>query len=178
MAGGRRAAPDSGSSWSAQRGRAASPARHLPALAAQVYEALSLISVRDFKAAAALLIDSVATFTAAEICPYERFICYAVLSAQLALDRPTIKAKVVDAPEILAVINSLPHINTFLNSLCEPPRVRVRLGPTPDLARPLPPQSAPTRADAPVHNTIPPPPSRAQVQLPVRRVHARARPRD
>lgn len=38
---------------------------------AQVYEALSLISVRDFKQAATLLIDSVATFTAAEVCSCE-----------------------------------------------------------------------------------------------------------
>ena len=97
--------------------RARCCARHVPCARRQVYEALSLMSIREFKQAATLLLDSVATFTATEICSYEQFIAYAVLAAQLALDRPTMKAKVVDAPEILAVIGKMPHIESFLNSL-------------------------------------------------------------
>mmetsp|Transcript_40780 Transcript_40780/g.94494 ORF Transcript_40780/g.94494 Transcript_40780/m.94494 type:complete len:402 (-) Transcript_40780:368-1573(-) len=87
----------------------------------KVYEAMYLVSVRQFEQAATLLLDSVATFTATEVCSYERFILYVVIAAQLALDRPTMKSKVVDAPEILAVIGNMPHIESFLNSLynCE-----------------------------------------------------------
>lgn len=84
----------------------------------KVYEAAHLMSIRQFSQAATLLLDSIATFTATEICSYERFIFYVVLTAQLSLDRPTIKQKVIDAPEVLAVIGSMPHVESFLNSLC------------------------------------------------------------
>jgi 26S proteasome regulatory subunit N7 len=83
----------------------------------KVYESLHLIAIRQFDEAAQLLLDSVATFTATEVCSYERFICYVVLTAQLSLDRPTLKSKVIDAPEILAVIGQLPFLKSFLNSL-------------------------------------------------------------
>ena len=43
-----------------------------------VYEAFYLITVRDIKGAAALLLDCVATFTCTELCTYEQFIFYAV----------------------------------------------------------------------------------------------------
>lgn len=63
----------------------------------KVYEGVQLLSVRQFTQAAALLLDSVATFTATEVCSYERFISYVVLACQLSLDRPTMKAKVTIA---------------------------------------------------------------------------------
>ncbi len=33
------------------------------------------------------------------------------------LDRVSLKSKVVDAPEILTVIESIPHLSTYLNAL-------------------------------------------------------------
>lgn len=44
----------------------------------KVYEALYLVSARDIKGAAALLLQCVATFTCTELCSYQEFIFYAV----------------------------------------------------------------------------------------------------
>jgi hypothetical protein len=48
---------------------------------------------------------------------YEQCIYYTVLLAVVALDRPTLKAKVIDSPEVLAVIDVLPHARPFLSCL-------------------------------------------------------------
>ena len=40
----------------------------------KVYEALFLLRIRDLKKASALLLDSIATFTATELLPYNQFI--------------------------------------------------------------------------------------------------------
>jgi 26S proteasome regulatory subunit N7 len=53
------------------------------------------------KRAAELLLDGVATFTAVELCSYEHFIFYAVLTNLLSLPRPQIKKKIIDGPDIL-----------------------------------------------------------------------------
>ena len=55
---------------------------------------------RDFKSAAELLLDGVATFTCTELCSYESFIFYAVLTNVLYLKRPDLKKKIVDGPEV------------------------------------------------------------------------------
>ena len=48
---------------------------------------------------------------------YERCIFYTVLLAVVALDRPTLKARVIDSPEVLSVLDSLPHLRPFLSAL-------------------------------------------------------------
>ena len=40
---------------------------------------------------------------------YPRFIKYAVATAVVALDRSTLKAKVIDSPEVIAVIHEVQH---------------------------------------------------------------------
>lgn len=85
----------------------------------KVYEAYYNMAVRDFKAAADLLLDSVATFTTTELFNYEQCIFYTVMTTIVSLSRMDLKAKVVDAPEVLTVIDALPHLGTFLNSLYE-----------------------------------------------------------
>jgi hypothetical protein len=52
------------------------------------------MSIRDFKEAAELLIDSLSTFTATELMEYEEFVALAVLAAAVGCDRKTLKAKV------------------------------------------------------------------------------------
>lgn len=54
-----------------------------------------------------------------ELFSYETCIFYTVLTAIPTLDRVSLKAKVVDAPEILTVIDTIPNLNTFLNALYE-----------------------------------------------------------
>jgi 26S proteasome regulatory subunit N7 len=60
----------------------------------KVYRALHCLSIRDFKQAADLLIDSLSTFTATELMEYEEFVGLAVLAAAVGCDRKTLKAKV------------------------------------------------------------------------------------
>lgn len=50
--------------------------------------------------------DSLSTFTSYELCSYSSLIIYAVLAGSVSLKRVDFKSKVVDAPEIKAVIGS------------------------------------------------------------------------
>ncbi|KAL3137087.1 hypothetical protein ABBQ32_006672 [Trebouxia sp. C0010 RCD-2024] len=83
----------------------------------KVYEALFLMVTRDFKKAGELFLDSTATFGATELMSYETLIFYSVVTSVITLDRVNLKKKVVDAPEILTVIDSIPNLTSFLNSL-------------------------------------------------------------
>ncbi|KAM0932157.1 putative proteasome component (PCI) domain, winged helix DNA-binding domain superfamily [Dioscorea sansibarensis] len=83
----------------------------------KVYEGLYCMSTRNFKKAANLFLDSISTFTTYELFPYDTFIFYTVLTSIISLDRVSLKQKVVDAPEILAVIGKVPYLSEFLNSL-------------------------------------------------------------
>ena len=60
----------------------------------QVYDALYCLWTRNFKRAASLLIDGIATFTATELFPYSTFVLYVVLAAMVAVDRNTLRDKV------------------------------------------------------------------------------------
>ncbi|MEW5300683.1 MAG: hypothetical protein WDW36_003596 [Sanguina aurantia] len=83
----------------------------------KVYEAVLALYTRDFKHAAELLLDSTATFTATELFPYSTLILYAVVASLISVPRVSLKAKVVDSPEILTVLGTLPHLEPLLHSL-------------------------------------------------------------
>jgi len=85
----------------------------------KVYEAVFFTRTRHFSQAAHMFLESVATFTAVELFEYPRFIKYAVATAVVALDRSTLKSKVIDSPEVIAVIHEVPHLQRFLNSIYE-----------------------------------------------------------
>ena len=74
----------------------------------KVYEGIHLMQARDFKGASALFLDSLATFTATELISFEDFVFLACITGLLALDRVTIKEKLIDSPEVLSVIKQLP----------------------------------------------------------------------
>mmetsp|Transcript_223 Transcript_223/g.728 ORF Transcript_223/g.728 Transcript_223/m.728 type:complete len:398 (-) Transcript_223:98-1291(-) len=82
----------------------------------KVYESLYLMSTRNFKQAADLFLESIATFTTYELFTYNNSIFYTVLTSMISLDRVSLKKKVVDAPEILTVIDQIPNLADFLNS--------------------------------------------------------------
>ena len=83
----------------------------------KVYEAVFLTATRQFRRAAELFLDSIATFTATELMPFTKCVFYTVSLAVVALDRPTLKESVIDNPEILSVIDSVPHVRSFSESL-------------------------------------------------------------
>ncbi|KAL3622466.1 proteasome regulatory particle subunit [Castilleja foliolosa] len=85
----------------------------------KVYEGLFCMSTRNFKKASSLFLDSISTFTTYDLFSYDTFIFYTVLASIISLDRVSLKQKVVDAPEILTVIDKIPYLSDFLNSLYE-----------------------------------------------------------
>jgi len=72
----------------------------------KAYQGLHLLTVRAYNLAAPLLLDSLSTFTSNELCSYSSLIVYAVLAGSVSLKRVDFKSKVVDAPEIKAVVGS------------------------------------------------------------------------
>ncbi|KAL1960330.1 hypothetical protein VTO42DRAFT_8290 [Malbranchea cinnamomea] len=70
----------------------------------KAYKGLHLLSIRNYHLAAPLLLDSLSTFTSYELCSYSSLVVYAVLAGSLSLKRVDFKAKVVDAPEIKAIL--------------------------------------------------------------------------
>ncbi|KAL2373352.1 hypothetical protein RJ035_004679 [Blastomyces gilchristii] len=70
----------------------------------KAYKGLHLLTVRSYNLAAPLLLDSLSTFTSYELCSYSSLVVYSVLAGSLALKRLDFKAKVVDAPEIKAIL--------------------------------------------------------------------------
>lgn len=62
------------------------------------------MTLRSYGLAAPLLLDSLSTFTSYELCSYSSLVLYSVLAGSLALKRVDFKSKVVDAPEIKAIL--------------------------------------------------------------------------
>lgn len=58
-----------------------------------------------------------ATFTASELVSFNDFVAYAVISASLTLGRVDLKKKLIDAPEVNAVIGELPILGDLTKSL-------------------------------------------------------------
>src|ERR1700722_4975045 len=70
----------------------------------KAYQGLYLLTVRSYNLAAPLLLDSLSTFTSYELCSYSSLVVYSVVAGSLSLKRVDFKAKVVDAPEIKAIL--------------------------------------------------------------------------
>lgn len=70
----------------------------------KAYQGLHLLTVRDYNQAAPLLLDSLSTFTSYELCSYSNLVVYSVLAGSVSLKRVDFKSKVVDAPEIRAIL--------------------------------------------------------------------------
>jgi len=83
----------------------------------KVYKGMYSLAIRDFKTAANLFLDTVATFTSYELMEYKSFVAYTVLCAMIALERPDLRSKVTKGSEILEVLHSLPDVRDFLFSL-------------------------------------------------------------
>lgn len=83
----------------------------------KVYRGVYCMSIRDFKKAASLFLDTVATFTSYELMDYHSFVSYTVLCSIIALERPDLREKVVKGSEILEVLHSLPKVRSYLFSL-------------------------------------------------------------
>jgi 26S proteasome regulatory subunit N7 len=72
----------------------------------KAYTGLHFLTVRSHLQAAPLLLDSLSTFTSYELCTYSNLVIYAILAGSVSLKRVDFKSKVVDAPEIKAIVGS------------------------------------------------------------------------
>ncbi|KAJ1974643.1 proteasome regulatory particle subunit [Dimargaris xerosporica] len=81
------------------------------------YEAIYLMSIRDFKGASSLFLDSLSTFASNELMDYVDYVKLAVLVGMISLDRVDLKKKLIDASEVLEVLGQAPHVDEFLQSL-------------------------------------------------------------
>jgi 26S proteasome regulatory subunit N7 len=72
----------------------------------KAYTGLHYLTVRSHLQAAPLLLDSLSTFTSYELCSYSSLVIYAILAGSVSLKRVDFKSKVVDAPEIKAIVGS------------------------------------------------------------------------
>ncbi|GAM18098.1 hypothetical protein SAMD00019534_012730, partial [Acytostelium subglobosum LB1] len=82
----------------------------------KTYEAMYLMSIRQFKEASDLFLETVASFTSVEFIEYPIFVQYLVLTSMLHLDRVSLKTKVIDSPDVLSVINDVPQLKELLHS--------------------------------------------------------------
>lgn len=83
----------------------------------RVYQGLHCMSIRDFKTAAKLFLDTVSTFTCYELCDYKTFVSYTVLASIITLERVDLRKQVIKGSEILEVLHGLPDFHQFLFSL-------------------------------------------------------------
>jgi 26S proteasome regulatory subunit N7 len=75
----------------------------------KVYQGLRAMSIRDFKSAAELFLDTVATFTSYELMDYQTFVTYTVICSLVALERPKLREKGM-------ILFSRSERNSFLSS--------------------------------------------------------------
>jgi 26S proteasome regulatory subunit N7 len=80
----------------------------------KVYEGLYNLSVRKFKEAATLFLDTVSTFTSYELMDYSTFVVYTVYVSMLAMPRNELREKVVRGAEILEVLHNQRDVREFL----------------------------------------------------------------
>jgi 26S proteasome regulatory subunit N7 len=85
----------------------------------RVYEGHYFLLTRNFSAASKVFLDSVPTFTAVEVCSFEKLVLYAATCGVLMLDRATVKDKLVASPEVIAVSRETPFLGEFVKSLYE-----------------------------------------------------------
>lgn len=83
----------------------------------KVYKGMYKMAVRDFKSAANLFLDTIATFTSYELMDYKQFVTFTVLCSMIALDRPQLREKVCRGSEILEVLHGLTEVKDYLFSL-------------------------------------------------------------
>lgn len=68
----------------------------------RIYEGLHLVMMRNFTAAAALMLDGLSTFAATELLDLDDFVLITCLVALVALPRAELKSKIIDCPDVLA----------------------------------------------------------------------------
>ncbi|WFD29093.1 proteasome regulatory particle subunit [Malassezia sp. CBS 17886] len=80
------------------------------------YRGVYCASIRDFAEASRLFLEALSTFTAVELLEYADFVQLTILTSMVTLSRRDLK-KMMEAPEVLQMIDELPHLRAFTSAL-------------------------------------------------------------
>jgi len=83
----------------------------------KVYKALRFVGVREFGKAAEGFVDALSTFTASEVMDYEELVSLGVICGMVSFGRVDLRNKIIQSPEINAILPSLPTLSAFTKSL-------------------------------------------------------------
>lgn len=83
----------------------------------KAYRGIYELSIRHFETASSVLLDTISTFTSTELCSYASIIRYAMIAGMISLPRTEIKAKLIDAPEVLSMRSEMEELESCVNSL-------------------------------------------------------------
>lgn len=83
----------------------------------KVYEALYNLTIREFKKAAALFLDCIATFNCPELLSYDHFMFFAVVTNIMSLDRITLHKKIIANPEVISILSHMAQVKALLHTL-------------------------------------------------------------
>jgi len=83
----------------------------------KVYEALYLIACREIGKATELLLECIATFSCTEVCSYEQFIEYAVITSMTTLPRTQLRKQLVKNPQVMTALRDIPSLKKLVMSL-------------------------------------------------------------
>ncbi|KAG0679788.1 hypothetical protein C6P40_005177 [Pichia californica] len=81
----------------------------------KTYYGIYLMSIRNFEEASKLLNDSLSTFTSTELTTYEDVAKYALICGAIIFDRPDLKNKLIENPEILAINSTTEELLPIFN---------------------------------------------------------------
>ncbi|KAJ2696753.1 proteasome regulatory particle subunit [Coemansia sp. IMI 203386] len=83
----------------------------------KAFECVWRCSQRQFKEASDLFIECLSTYASPELMPLSEFVCHGTIACAVTMSRSDIKKKVIDAPEVVEVVNYIPNVDKLLRSL-------------------------------------------------------------
>lgn len=81
----------------------------------KTYYGIYLMSIRNFEEASKLLNDSLSTFTSTELTTYEDIAKYALICGAIIFERPDLKNKLIENPEILSINSTTDELLPIFN---------------------------------------------------------------
>lgn len=81
----------------------------------KTYNGIYLMSIRNFAEASKLLNDSLSTFTSTELTTYKDVAKYALICGAIIFERPDLKHKLIENPEILAINSTTEELLPIYN---------------------------------------------------------------
>ena len=82
-----------------------------------IYKGVLSLIERRLGIAADVFVGSLATFTPCELISFRDFVFYAVITSIISSDRNTLKVKILESPEILAVVGEVAFLKDLVVSL-------------------------------------------------------------